>query len=93
MRGISSTVWIVIVVIVMVVAAVVILNMFGVGISQVATFSEARNICIQQFTTNCMANGVVPPTWSMTTLNVGGEQTSCADLVTCTCEDKVATCS
>ena len=93
MKAITSVVWIVIVVIVVLVAALVVLSMFGSGITQVATYTEARNVCIQQFTTNCMANGQAPPTWSMTTMSVGGEATSCANLVTCSCEDKVASCT
>jgi len=91
-KGITTVVWIVVVIIIMLVAVLVILSMFGGGITQVASLTEARNICIQQFTTNCMATGTAPPTWSMPTIRVGTEAVSCASQVTCSCENKVASC-
>ncbi len=70
MKGISTTLVIIVTAIVILVAALVVLTIFGGGIQPIVDITEARNICLQQAAQSCSITGVLPPTWNVPTMNV-----------------------
>ena len=81
MKGISTTLIIVVTAIVILVAALVVLSIFGQGITPITDITQARNICQQQVAVTCQAIGQVPPTWHQNTMRQGDIMVSCSELV------------
>jgi hypothetical protein len=86
MKGLSTTLVIVITAVVILVAALVILTIFGRGVGQVATLAEASSVCNTQGRTSCSTAGVLPITWGVPDKNVEGQGLiSCSDVLKDTC--------
>jgi hypothetical protein len=88
MKGLSTTILIVVSAVVILVAALVVLAIFSGGIKPVTDFSQARAVCIQQGANTCSVTKCMPTTWDSRNMNVNGELKSCAESVTpsiCTC--------
>ncbi len=63
MKGISTTLVIIVTAIVILVAALVVLTIFGGGIQPVVDLTTQRNLCLQQGAATCSSIGQMPPTW------------------------------
>lgn len=94
MRGLSTTLIIVISAVVILVAALVLLTIFGQGVSQVATLAQARTTCQTEGRASCSTTGVLPATWLVPTKNIENEgyrsckwvlKDMCKESETCTC--------
>lgn len=84
MKGLSTTMVIVITVIVVLIAALIVLTIFGGVIGNVGTLIEARNSCSLEWKASCETARSLPLTWGLFTKNVQGEGLkSCADLLAC----------
>jgi hypothetical protein len=70
MKGISTTLVIIVTAIVILVAALVVLTIFGGGMQPIVDMTQGRNICLQQVAQSCSLTGDVPPTWNVPTMNV-----------------------
>ena len=95
MKGLSTTLIIVISAVVILVAALVVLTIFGQGASVVASLAQARSVCNSQAAQSYETVGVMPINWDVPSVNVNGELKSCADAYkeikqACTCVDKVS---
>ena len=64
MKGISTTLVIIVTAIVVLIAALVVLTIFGEAIWPIADITNARNMCIQQAGATCVSVGTLPPTWT-----------------------------
>jgi len=85
MKGLSTTILIVVTAVVILVAALVLLTIFGGGIQNVATITQAQSLCTSSATITC-STGSMPATWSSPSVRVaGGNPQSCAQLFTTTC--------
>jgi hypothetical protein len=93
MKGISTTLVIIVTAIVILVAALVVLTIFGGGITPIVDLTTQRNICLQQAASICQTTGKMPPTWDTTFQYREGDQVktgSCEDLpglTGCGCQD------
>ena len=79
-KGMSTTLVIIVAAVVILVTALVILTIFGTGIAPISSLAEARTQCTLQGKQLCITTGVLPPTWDMKSMNVGGEMKSCGEL-------------
>jgi len=86
MKGLSTTILIVVTAVVILVAALVMLTIFGGGIQNVTTITQAQSMCASEAAISCPM-GWPPATWNTPTKRVQGETTirTCDSLVTCTC--------
>ena len=83
MKGMSETIVIVITVVVILVAALVLLTIFGTGMANVTTISQAASICISSAQTSCLTTNTWPPsTWYSPTVKLNGNPISCNNAVT-----------
>lgn len=64
MKGISTTLIIIVTAIVILVAALVVLTIFGSGIQPIVDITVARNTCLQQAGVTCTASNQMPVTWT-----------------------------
>jgi hypothetical protein len=81
MKALSTTMIIVVTVIVILIAALIVLTIFGGGVSQVATLSEAKALCGTQGKSTCQMTGTLPPTWGLDTMSVkDAGSKSCSEL-------------
>lgn len=74
---------IVVAAIVILITALVLVTIFGVGIGQVASITQAKNNCITQALASCRATNALPITWDYPmSVTEGGQQTqqSCREL-------------
>jgi len=87
MKGLSTTILIVVTAVVILVAALVMLTIFGSGIQNVATISQAQTMCSTEASISCPL-GWPPATWGAATkrIQATGELKSCDNLVDCKCE-------
>jgi len=96
MRGISTTLVIVVTAIVILVAALVVLTIFGGGIQPVVDWTSKQSLCMTEYASVCAATDKEPPTWNVKMdVTIGGEvkSCSCANLVeSCACENRVGGC-
>jgi hypothetical protein len=76
MKGLSTSIVIVVTAVVILVAALVILTIFGGGMGSVGTLTNFRTQCIAQCQVTCPL-GSLPPTWTMT-VKIQGTDQSCA---------------
>lgn len=92
MKGISSTLVIIVTVIVVLVAALVVLTIFTGGVQPVVDITTQRNMCIQQAAVVCQSIGQLPPTWEATIEYRKGDDIvktdSCKKLAGCECNPK-----
>ena len=95
MKGLSTTLVIVISAVVILVAALVVLTIFGQGVGQVATLAQASSSCQTEGRASCSTTGILPTTWSVPTKNVENEgyksckwvlKDTCAESATCKCD-------
>ena len=63
MKGLSTSLVVVITAIVILVVALVVLTIFGVGVGQVGSIAEAETQCISIATSACKTAGDLPPNW------------------------------
>jgi len=68
--------------IVIMVVAVVVIAIFGGGIVQIRTLTDAKNHCITLGKGSCKVTGNLPPTWELETITYGDNKNpqSCKDL-------------
>jgi len=87
MKGLSTTILIVITAVVILVAALVILTIFGTGMQTVGTVAQAQSMCVNEAAISCPI-GWPPATWNIQTKRMpNGNTYSCSQLVTCPCEN------
>jgi hypothetical protein len=87
MKGISTTLVIIVTAIVILVAALVVLTIFGGGIQPVVDLTTQRNLCIQQGAATCSTTGQMPPTWKVELQYREGNAVvkgTCEDITGCT---------
>jgi hypothetical protein len=81
MKGLSTTILIVVTAVVILVAALVLLTIFGTGIQNVATISQAQSLCLTSAQTSC-AFGAWPTTWNAVNVRIsGGTPQSCGQVL------------
>ena len=82
MKGLSTTILIVVSAVVILVAALVVLTIFGGGMGQVSSITQFKNNCKLQAKTTCSSFGTLPPTWELEVM-VQGKKTSCKEETNC----------
>ncbi len=88
MKGISTTLVIIVTAIVILIAALVVLTIFGGGIQPIVDITEARNLCMQQAAVTCQATNKMPPAWNGDLwYTVGGVRTKGSCRVIAECND------
>ena len=93
MKGLSTTLIIVISAVVILVAALVVLTIFGQGVSQVATLAQAKSTCEAAGKASCSTTGALPPTWKAPTNNIQDQgMQSCMTVIGKTCTNDVCKC-
>jgi len=93
MKGLSTTILIVVSAVVILVAALVVLAIFGSGITPITDFAQARSICMQRGASVCATLKTLPSDWYSTNLNINGQYKSCSDSEiagSCKCEETSA---
>jgi hypothetical protein len=86
MKGLSTSLVIVVTAIVILVVALVILTIFGTGITRFNTIAEARNFCYGIGVPSCETTGTLPAGWSRNTYETPQGIQTCAQLVGDNCE-------
>jgi predicted PurR-regulated permease PerM len=86
MKGLSTTIILVVTVVVILVAALVVLTIFAQGIQTVATITQAQTMCSTEASISCPM-GWPPTTWTTATkrIQATNELRSCDSLVDCKC--------
>ena len=96
MKGISTTLVIIVTAIVILVAALVVLTIFSGGITPVVDFTSKQSLCMAEYASVCAATDSEPPAWNVKVdVTISGEVRlcSCADLVEeCICKDRIGGC-
>ncbi len=91
MKGISTTLIIIVTAIVILVAAIVVLTIFGEAIWPIVDITQARSTCIQQAGATCLASGRLPTTWNAQFYYKEGDTKKLGSCKTfypsCKCED------
>jgi hypothetical protein len=87
MRGLHTSLVIVVAAIVILIVALIVISIFGVGIQTFTTITQAESFCVSQCTASCSITKTMPPTWNAVSVKVGADTKSCADVV------KVSTCT
>lgn len=97
MKGLHTSLIIVVAAIVILIVALVVLTIFGVGIQTFTTMVQAEPFCVSQCQSSCTITKTMPPTWKADSLMVGtgaaAVKKSCADVVGAAsndCKDKCA---
>ncbi|MFH1444955.1 MAG: hypothetical protein ABIF08_00555 [Nanoarchaeota archaeon] len=80
MKGLSQTLYLIVAAIIILIVALVLLTMFGGTMQHVGSFAQAKSICEQEASFTCKTTGTLPSSWSIITLDVAGEQVSCATI-------------
>lgn len=97
MKGLSTTILIVVTAVVILVAALVLLTIFSQGIQNVTTITQGQALCqASAQVTGCLSGTwSAPATWTTPTVRVaGGSPQSCESLFTlCTCNGPALTCT
>ncbi|MCK4496952.1 MAG: hypothetical protein KAU24_02070 [Candidatus Aenigmarchaeota archaeon] len=88
MKGISTTLVIIVTAIVILVAALVVLTIFGGGITPIVDLTRAKSMCVSEGAIACTSTGNLPTTWYAQTKTVGSERTpmSCYELLSPSCK-------
>ena len=76
MKGISTTLWIIIAAILALVVGLILLTMFGSSVASFASLADARNFCKNQCTISCNTLNQMPINWDAN-IKVGEEITTC----------------
>jgi len=97
MKALSTTILIVVSAVVILIAALVVLTIFGGGMGQVTTITQAKNSCCLAAKVSCGSTNAMPSTWSITKMNVEGfdNPVACNDLPglkDCKCENYKPEC-
>jgi len=80
MKGLSTTIILVVTVVVILVAALVVLTIFGQGIQNVSTITQAQSMCMSEVQISC-STGAWPATWNSPTKRFpDGNARSCGSL-------------
>ncbi|MEM5812261.1 MAG: hypothetical protein QW286_00945 [Candidatus Aenigmatarchaeota archaeon] len=90
MKALSTTILIVVTAVVILVAALVLLTIFGGGIQNVATITQAQSICLSNAQISCTTSDgkQMPSTWYVPNMRIaGGSPQSCADVFNNNCND------
>jgi len=89
MKGLSQTIYLIVVAIVILIVALVLLTIFGGGIRQVASLTDARVQCGLEGSSSCAAIGSLPTTWNVVMWNVQseGKTMSCAQIMEGVCDN------
>ena len=80
MKGLSTSLIVVVTAIVLLVVALVILTIFSTGISQFGSIAEAQNYCASIASTSCAATGKMPPTWYTAKIKTPTGETTCSGI-------------
>ena len=82
MRGLHTSLIIVVAAIVILIVALVVLTIFGVGIQTFSTMVQAESFCVSQCQASCRITNIMPVTWKAESVKVGdGPLQSCESLV------------
>ncbi len=86
MKGLQTTLWIVIAAILALIIALVLLTIFGGSVASFSTLTDATNFCRNQCQISCSAIQQPPLGWSANKVKVAGDTKTCQELVgACTC--------
>ncbi len=78
MKGLHTSLVIVVAAIVILIVALVVLTIFGVGIQTFSTMVQAESFCVSQCQASCRITNTMPVTWNADSIKVNNEITSCA---------------
>ena len=82
MKGLHTSLVIVVAAIVILIVALVVLTIFGVGITPVRSITDATAQCTMLCKATCRTTNSMPPTWDVKTMLVNNVLTSCATATT-----------
>ena len=83
MKGLSTTLFLVVSAVVMLVTALVIITIFGGGMTQFASISDNMNHCTMTGSSSCSTVGQLPITWGLNNIKDGNDLKSCGSLLSC----------
>jgi len=90
----NITLTVVVSAIVILITALVVITIFGSGIGQVGSLTEATALCKTQCDSTCKATGSPPMTWGSPTVKDETGPKSCEELLNgATCYKSAGTCS
>lgn len=72
MRGLHTSLVIVVAAIVILIVALIVLTIFGVGVSSFSSIAEAKSQCITMCQASCRITQQVPLTWKTANMRVAG---------------------
>lgn len=78
LKGMSTTLVIIVTAVVVLVTALVLLTIFGGSMTPIGSITQAQNQCALQAKQLCETTGALPPTWELNTMVVDGTPRSCA---------------
>jgi len=82
----NMTLTVVVSAIVILITALVVITIFGTGITQVTTISQAKAICATQMQSTCSWSHTDPTSWGAENLRVGDDVVSCGGVLpSCDC--------
>ena len=81
MKGLHTSLVVVIAAIVILIVALVVLTIFGVGIAPVSSLSNANAQCRNLCQATCRVTGSMPPTWDQATVLDNNVMKSCETLL------------
>ena len=85
----NITLTVVVSAIVILITALVVITIFGSGITQVTSITQAKAICATQMQSTCSWAHANPATWTSQNLRIGDTPTSCSAVLSgCNCEEK-----
>lgn len=90
MKGLSTSLIVVITAIVVLVVALVLLTIFGTGIQKFNSLGEAQNFCFSVGVPSCQASGQLPISWARDLHETPSGKMTCADLAGANCNDVLA---
>jgi len=84
MKAMSMPILVVVTAIIILVVALVILTIFGSGLGNIQTVTQARSQCVTLGSSTCSSVNALPPTWFAETIKVQDKDVpvSCHGLVT-----------
>jgi hypothetical protein len=86
MKGLETTLWIVIAAILALIIALVLLTMFGTSVASFSTLTDANNFCNNQCQISCKTLQQIPLGWATNKIKVAGDVKTCQDIVgSCNC--------
>lgn len=88
MKAMSMPILVVVTAIIILVVALVILTIFGSGLGNIQTITQAESQCATLGASTCRSTGSLPPTWGVQNMlvsdpNGGQRMDSCAVLLKC----------